>query len=111
MTNPLLDEASPFAAGVSMAAHIFGPTCFRMNAGTAGSCAASTSVLANRTDEATSATRMSAEAFMRSLDIARVVLVWEGDTPSRVARPGRGHGVAKRDVIEEVFERVERRAM
>jgi hypothetical protein len=36
MTKPPFAAATPFAAGLSIAAHTFAPTCFSVNGGTGG---------------------------------------------------------------------------
>src|SRR5919108_2096726 len=57
MTKPPFAAATPFAAGLSIAAHTFEPTCFSVNGGTAVLCACPTSRIQSRAHDATTAKR------------------------------------------------------
>ncbi len=57
MTKPPFAAATPFAAGLSIAAHTFAPTCFSVKEGTGVLCACPTAGIKSRAHDVTTATR------------------------------------------------------
>src|SRR5688500_6803951 len=75
MTKPPFVAATPFAAGLSIAAHTLAPTCFSVKEGTGVLCACPTAGIESRAHDVTTAKRARMVVRMPHLDTGGGILV------------------------------------